>query len=148
MKQICFDMAKHPISKDRVFQLLQKLDEQYIPPIHTLTSLEKYAEKLADKADILFAISGDEDIGLCAMYTNQPPYGYITSIGIVIEMQGCGLGSRLLDTALAYMIEKKCTLISLEVYTANSKAIALYRKKGFVLQKRKDEKMLMCKKLK
>lgn len=56
------------------------------------------------------------------------------TIGILPEYQGQGLGTLLMDHALAWASEQKLLRIELSVFNGNQPAKALYEKYGFVVE--------------
>jgi ribosomal protein S18 acetylase RimI-like enzyme len=53
-------------------------------------------------------------------------------MGILSEYRGMGIGTRLVTAAIEDALSKGITRIELDVYASNTRAIALYRKMGFV----------------
>jgi ribosomal protein S18 acetylase RimI-like enzyme len=58
--------------------------------------------------------------------------GFIHLIGIDKKYQGKGYGTLLLEHAMQQLITLQCSYIDVSVQGTNSKAINLYKKKGFV----------------
>lgn len=99
------------------------------------------ASRLADpKATILVAVgsgdSGDEVVGYLS--TAIAPYG-VAELGMAVasDWRGTGIGTALLDAAIAWATDAGAHKMALEVWPTNSPALALYRKAGFVEEGRK-----------
>ena len=56
----------------------------------------------------------------------------IATIGVAEEYQHQGLGQQLMASMIFDAIAKECDTMSLEVRVSNDKAIALYKKNGFI----------------
>lgn len=57
---------------------------------------------------------------------------FLNAIAVTDACRGLGVGSRLMDWAEAHAREQGFDRLSLHVWESNTKAIALYRKRGFV----------------
>lgn len=64
--------------------------------------------------------------------TNEPVSGWRLGIGVAAEARGQGAGRHLLERAITFVRDKGATYINLFVDPANTPAIALYRRMGFV----------------
>lgn len=117
-----------------LLQLLQSLNEIYIPAICSLVSLEEYAQKLTKYAEIYFAKFEENNIGLLALYNNDllTRTAYISSIGVLSSFHGRGIGRMLIARAFASCQKSGMTNIRLEVSKENIDAICFYQKHGFV----------------
>lgn len=122
-----------PSDVKRLTAIISLLDNEYTPPIHELVELQSYCKKLVSYADICYAtFSKDRDVGICAVYLNQKPYGFISSIGIIRDFQRHHIGQRLLEAVFERAKELGFSGIRLEVYKKNERAIAFYSKNLFV----------------
>lgn len=119
--------------RDRVERLLWALDSDYVPPLSTCLSIEKYAEKLVSEASIFILEMRASDVGLVAMYANdfKARRAYISTIGVSRHARGIGAASSLLDAAIHYARSVGMLCVRLEVSLSNKSAMKLYRKKGF-----------------
>ena len=79
------------IQLSRLLPLLKKLDPFFIPTISSRISLDAYAEKISNYADIFVAIDLGEDVGICAIYTNAFPDAFITAIGVLPQVARKGI---------------------------------------------------------
>jgi RimJ/RimL family protein N-acetyltransferase len=101
--------------------------------------LEKSAafvrENIAQGNPHVVALIGGEVVGWCDICpVNRPVYahGGVLGMGIVEEHRGKGLGEALMRAALAQARACGLTRVELTVRADNPRAIALYRKIGFV----------------
>lgn len=60
---------------------------------------------------------------------------YISSLGCRVQARRRGIGSLLLDHAIAFAVSKQLTLVSLHVQLGNEAAIDFYRAKGFEIER-------------
>ena len=81
------------------------------------------------------AISGDEVVGWCDVIRKPYPgfeHSGTLGMGLLPAWRGRGLGARLLDASLAGAAKLGITRVELEVFSSNTRAIALYERRGFV----------------
>jgi len=87
-----------------------------------------------------YAVSGGEVIGWCDIIRKNiesvAHVGHL-GIGIIPEHRGHGVGTLLLRRAMDDAFAKGIERIELGVFASNERAIALYRKNGFVIEGRK-----------
>ncbi|HPT17335.1 MAG TPA: GNAT family N-acetyltransferase [Kiritimatiellia bacterium] len=111
---------------------------QEAPP---LESTRKFIAQVLAKGWIQFyAVGAGQVVGWCDVVRDERPglthIGRL-GIGILPEYRGRKIGARLLAAAIADAFQKGITRIELEVFAANARAHALYRKFGFVEEGRK-----------
>lgn len=83
---------------------------------------------------ILLALDGDEIVGNASMDGSaHPRLGHRCSLAITVRKShwGCGIGSGLMVRLIEFAKSFRAEVISLEVRSDNTRAIALYRKFGF-----------------
>ena len=122
------------LDHDRVDRLLKKLDLAYTPPLSTLLDIRDYAAKLVEHATILIADLDGSDIGIAAMYANDltAKRAFLTTIGVLPDFRGFGIGSRMLEALIEIAQEQGMKTILLEVHPSNTAAMRLYHKYSFV----------------
>ena len=144
------DIVIQPASLDLADSFRQALDVvarehrylifQEAPP---LESTRKFiAQVLAKGWSQFYALHDGKVVGWCDVVRDErPDRAHIgrLGIGILPEYRGQKIGARLLAAAIADAFQKGITRIELEVFAANARAIALYRKFGFVEEGRKRQ---------
>ena len=113
---------------------------QEAPP---LESTRKFiAQVLAKGWSQFYALHDGKVVGWCDVVRDERPdmthVGRL-GIGILPEYRGQKIGARLLAATIADAFQKGIARIELEVYAGNARAIALYKKFGFVEEGRKRQ---------
>ena len=88
-----------------------------------------------DRGAHLVAADGDRIVGsLSIRRDDHPATWHVATLGmfVVSTHRGRGLGTRLMDEALRWAREQRVERVELTVYPHNERAIALYRRFGFV----------------
>ncbi|TAN49289.1 MAG: GNAT family N-acetyltransferase, partial [Rhodospirillales bacterium] len=116
---------------------LTACDADFVPPLSHRVEIHGYAQKIVSKATRLEAWSGGRLVGLVAVYCNDQEgrVAYITSVSMLKEWTGKGIGARLMKQCVEHAKALGMRQISLEVAEANTSAIKLYEKSGFVAGK-------------
>lgn len=122
---------------------LREADSFFTPPLSQHLDLALYAEKIAANAHVLWAVQDQSVVGMCAFYANRPPYAFLTSVSVVPNFQGHGIGKDLLCHLKMWCKENSYLMLSLEVYKKNTVAYSLYKKIGFKIAADHNEKWLM-----
>ncbi len=106
-----------------------------------LESTRKFiAQVLAKGWSQFYALHEGKVVGWCDVVRDERPgRTHVGRLGIEIlpEYRGQKIGARLLAATIADAFEKGLTRIELEVFAANARALALYKKFGFVEEGRK-----------
>jgi RimJ/RimL family protein N-acetyltransferase len=84
----------------------------------------------------LVAVAGDEIIGSLHVEPSRFGFGEL-GMAVAREWRGRGVGSALLAAAIEWARERGLHKLSLDVFPRNTRAIALYRKFGFVEEGRR-----------
>jgi ribosomal protein S18 acetylase RimI-like enzyme len=84
----------------------------------------------------IVAVAGDAVIGSIHVGVSGHGYGEI-GMAIAREWRGRGVGSALMEAAIAWARERGLHKLSLSVFAHNAAAIGLYRKFGFVEEGRR-----------
>ena len=144
------DIAIQPASLDLADGFWRALDVvarehrylifQEAPP---LESTRKFiAQVLAKGWSQFYALHDGKVVGWCDVVRHERPgmarIGRL-GIGILPEFRGQKIGPRLLAATIADAFEKGIARIELEVFATNARAIALYKKFGFVEEGRKRQ---------
>jgi ribosomal protein S18 acetylase RimI-like enzyme len=83
---------------------------------------------------ILFAVTGDEVVGTCALMLDGPGVYELTKMGVTETMQGRGIGRALIVDAIAEFRRLGGRTLFLESQRKLAAALALYETMGFELQ--------------
>lgn len=114
------------------------------PPLTEYIEIDNYALKITTFATRYEFWDDGELIALVAVYENNPPKAYVTSVSVVQGATGKGLGIYLMRYALNNLLKKGYSEVSLEVFNHNCKALNLYKSLGFIIQKDNGDKSTMC----
>jgi len=128
------DYKINSASVSDITEHLKAASKFFVPPLHETVDIDKYSEKIFNLAETFEAWNDGILIGLIAAYLNdfKNKCGFITSVSVIKEFMSHGISSILIDMCIKNATEKKMEEISLEVHQHNDKAIALYKKKGFL----------------
>ncbi len=88
------------------------------------------------------AYENDKTIGFCDTIINpkQEQIGQIGSLSVLPKYQHRGIGGAILASGIKLLREKGCKVIKLSVDTENEKALGLYKKYGFYVNKNMTQK--------
>ncbi len=117
---------------DSVARERQHLSFDHAPPLEQMRVF--VAEGLERGMIQYFAVSGQTVVGWCDIRPSPrpvQPHAGTLGMGIRSGYRGQGIGSRLIEWSLNSVWLKGLTRVELEVFAANSAAIALYEKFGF-----------------
>ena len=142
------DIVIQPATLDMADSFRQALDvvareHRYLifleaPPLESTRNF--IAQVLAKGWSQFYAVRAGQVVGWCDIVRDERPgmthIGRL-GIGILPEFRGQRIGARLLAATIADAFQKGITRIELEVFAANARAFALYRKFGFVEEGRK-----------
>ncbi len=124
-------------SEEALVTHLRACDADFIPPLSSRVEISDYAKKIVGHANRFEAWSGRVLVGLVAAYCNDQDKltAYITSVSLLKEWTGKGIGSRLMEQCIEYAKSLGIRQIDLEVATDNTSAIRFYETCGFVSDK-------------
>lgn len=124
--------AHNRASAGEIAAHLRRCDAGFRPPLSGRVDIDGYAAKLAAKSERFEAWSGVELVGLLAVYGNDPGGdAFITSVSVVPDRSGRGIGGELLRRCIAYCAGRHARRIALEVSPLQGAAIRLYERHGF-----------------
>lgn len=97
---------------------------------------ERTTQFAASRAESIVAVADGQVIGMIHIGVSRHGFG---ELGMLVdrEWRGRGVGSALIQSAVAWAREHGLHKLSLEVFAHNAAAIALYRKCGFVAEGRR-----------
>ncbi|MGD9780954.1 MAG: N-acetyltransferase family protein [Kiritimatiellia bacterium] len=144
------DILIQPATRDLADSFRQALDvvareHRYLifreaPPLESVRNF--IAQVLAKGWSQFYAVRDGQVVGWCDVVRDERPglthVGRL-GLGLLPEYRGQKIGARLLAATVADAFQKGLTRIELEVFAANARAIALYRKFGFVEEGRKRQ---------
>ena len=114
---------------------LRRCDAEFRPPLSARVDIAAYASKLAARAERIEAWDEAELVGLLAVYCNDPNGdAFISSVSVVPEHSGLGIGKELIRRCIAHCTERRARRIGLTVDPGQHAAIRLYEKSGFAAQ--------------
>jgi GNAT superfamily N-acetyltransferase len=64
-------------------------------------------------------------------YFNERPHAHLSVLAVAANAEGKGVGSALLDRAIAWARERRSDRLTLSALVTNARARALYERKGF-----------------
>lgn len=128
-------------SQFELFEFLKGNDDAFYPLFSQSVNLDEYSLKLHNKADRYECWSGDELIGLLAVYTNQETNtAYIPYLCVTHKMSSLGIAHKLLSH---FLESTNAFKVILECRRNNERAFAFYLKNGFVISDVAQEKYQM-----
>jgi ribosomal protein S18 acetylase RimI-like enzyme len=109
--------------------------------------IEDYGKKIAENCVTFEAWDGTYLVGLIAAYFNDTKRitGFITSVSVLKEYVGRGVGHQLMEQCIDYARELEFREIKLEVFNKNKNAILFYQRSGFEEVDTRDDLLIMAK---
>ena len=125
-------------SEAQIFGHLTECSALFVPDLNA-------AVNIFQKSVTFEAWNDGRLAGLVAVYCNdsETRSAYITSVSVVRELLGAGVGSKLLGMCISYVKLNSFIEIVLEVNVRNAPAVKLYQKYGFTIFERKESSCLM-----
>ncbi|MBF6617769.1 MAG: GNAT family N-acetyltransferase [Candidimonas sp.] len=125
-------------------------DAAFIPPLSERLSIQSFAQKIATCAVRFEAWSGGVLIGLLAVYCNNVVQrrAFITSVSVDAEWRGKDIAQQLLETAVNYVESLAFRRIDLEVDYRNARALNVYSRIGFLIERTELSSLFMYLELK
>lgn len=138
------------LSQEEVYSYFVSNQEIFIPPLSDRVNLKEYSAKLVAYSTHFCVFTGKELTGFAAGYFNHPKreMSFLSTLSVVKEFQNKGIGSELLRTVINYGTSKGFDELRLIVYDANTDAVKLYTRTGFVETGRLLDKTEMVLRLK
>jgi len=104
------------------------------PPVDIEQRTTQFSASIAES--MIAAAADGQIVGMIHVEISRFGFG---ELGMLVdrEWRGCGVGSALLQAAIAWARDQGLHKLCLEVFAHNSAAIALYRKCGFVEEGRR-----------
>ena len=106
------------------------LEEQLFAPDTWTASMYRDELSMAGTRHYLVAENGEGIVGWAGLIAYEDE-AHVSTVGVVPDRQGEGVGAMLLDALLAEA-DRRSPVVLLEVRADNDRAIELYRRRGFV----------------
>lgn len=113
-------------------EVLSLLNEHFP---HVGATVEKLTDRLARGAHFFVAESGGRVIGFVDLQMGRS--AFVRGLAVAKRWRGKGVGTALLERAIAHARKEGKRFIYIKVRTSNEKAIRVYQKKGFVIIREK-----------
>ena len=114
---------------------------------HAITSLEfdvfdqtftaDYVDTFLQNESLLVAKNNNSVVGVVGWF-EQEDFAEIIMIGVKKEFRNQQIGSMLLKACISMLLSKKINMLFIEVRKSNEAAIALYKKTGFVFNRKRE----------
>lgn len=123
-------------------------NNSYVPALSSRVNLQVYAEKLFEYSLRYEAWAGKDLVGLIAIYKNiEKKQLFISNVSVVKSFSGQGIASSLLLKVIDFGGTEGFENIDLEVDSNNEKALKLYYKNFFTLEKKENNSLFLTYKL-
>jgi len=132
-------------SEAQILGHLNECSALFVPDLNAAVNIREYSAKIFQKSVTFEAWNDGRLAGLVAVYCNdsETRAAYITSVSVVREFLGAGVGSKLLGMCISYVKLNRFLEIVLEVNVMNAPAVKLYQKYGFAISEHKGSSALM-----
>lgn len=134
--QIIHDLA-HRIWPHTFKNILS--NEQIVYMLNRMYAIDVLENQLSKGHQFIVWEENNSPVGFIGIEFNYPTQGTlrIHKIYILPEMQGTGLGKKLIDAVQSIAIENTCSSLNLNVNRFNN-AVSFYQHIGFVITKEED----------
>ena len=131
-------------SEEDIYNILKECNENFYPLLSDRVDLKEFSKKIFNLSITFEAWKNKELVGLIACYLNniEEGIGFITTVCIKNSCIQKGISSELLSMCIEFAKKNKFKKIELEVYRDNNKAISLYKKFGFRIEKEKENSFI------
>lgn len=117
---------------EKIHEFLIATDDLSIPPLSHRLDLLDFAMKLQEKATLFEYWSEGRLVALNAVYINKTPVdSYATSLAVLPEFEGYGLGAKLILKAVKYCKDYGSEGYRLQMRASNTVMLDFYRRMGF-----------------
>lgn len=132
--------------------LVNLITENYgkVEGIFIRGDIDRYVEKIIQKANIITYSSEGSIKGFIAYYSNDPKkeMSFLTMLLIDKKYRKEGIGSLLLKTSILDINSRGIDVYHLEVLRSNKRAVLFYESHGFKIEKIHSEKLKMVREIK
>lgn len=129
------------ITRSELYHFLCQTDQFFPVPISQKQDLESYAKKLCERADIIAYREKGQLSGVIAGYITRSvdEMAYVSFISVLPEKQGRGIGTQLIKSFIKMSRIQNKKAVHLYAVQENSRAMAMYKKLGFIEYKVSNE---------
>lgn len=134
-------VIKKPLEEDVevIHRFLIETDNLSIPPLSHRMNLLDFARKLQKNATLFEYTLEGKVIALNAVYVNKNPVdSFATSLAVLPEYEGYGLGAKLILKAIKYCKEYGSEGYRLQMRESNSDMLNFYLNKKFAVISEED----------
>ena len=130
------DARTLPDSKNKVYEYLVSVNDDFTPRITTKTALKDYADKILKLANVYVSYEDNLIQGLIVFYTNnlETKESYGAFMSVAERYRGKGISRKLMDKFIEK--SKEDGMSAATCHSNSPAAINLFRKYGFVEQSR------------
>lgn len=117
-----------------VYEILVEFQDVFPHLMEKISSLEDYAEKLYQYAEVYIGIKNENTFGVLIFYANdkKTQTAYISLIGVKEQYRHQRLGEWLLETCISKSRDAGMKTLKLEVDLDNANGKQFYERNGFV----------------
>lgn len=133
-------------SKNQIKEHLTECSKLFVPRLDSYIEIEKYSEKIFDKANRIEFLCQDKLKGLIAYYVNGQE-AFITNVSVTQDYIGKEIASELMEQCFLRLIKQGIREVLLDVKRDNSRAIKFYKKHNFFIKEEKNNNFTMKKNL-
>lgn len=129
-----------------IIDYFKENDSIFVPSLRSRVNIFDYSEKIFKYAEHFYVLRKGRIICFSACYMNygQESVAFITSISVVKDYQGQGIGNKLLNKIIDLAKNKKIKKIRLEVNSENDKALNFYLNNGFIALRSEEANEDFC----
>lgn len=122
-----------------IHDFLLQTDHLSIPPLSHRLDLLEFANKLWANATLFEYWNEDKLVALNVVYVNKFPIdSFATSLAVLEEYEGGGLGAKLILKAIKYCKEYGSEGYRLQMRTSNTTMLQFYMQRGFEIIEEQD----------
>lgn len=128
------DIFRQRITRSMLEEFVQKIDLELPVPLSQRVDIEKYVDKLYEKAHIVSKVENGKVVSAVIGYTENliGNMSYITLVGTLPEGRHKGYAAEVLEEYISDCKRKNIDGIHLHTELHNTSAICLYKKHGFI----------------
>jgi ribosomal protein S18 acetylase RimI-like enzyme len=142
------DLIRYCINEadlEKISKHLNVCNELFTPWLDSRRDIDEYANKIFSNAKKFEAWEKEVLVGLVAVYCNSvdKKKAFITNVSVISNFKGLGIAEKLMRQCIEYVELIGFKSLCLDVSLDNSKALALYKRCGFVVELNHGHNMSM-----